>query len=422
LRSAISVRRLGKRFRIASAPRGLYGTLGHWFERLASRTKVHAEERNTTFWALRDVNFEVASGEVVGLVGANGAGKSTMLKILSRITAPTEGRAMIQGRVGSLLEVGTGFHQELTGRENVFLNGAILGMTRQEIRAKFDEIVDFSGVEEFLDTPVKRYSSGMRVRLAFAVAAHLHPEVLLIDEVLAVGDARFQKKCLDKMSDVAHGGRTVMFVSHNMVAVKNICDRVIWLDRGRIRQEGSPSELIREYLSDQLPQVNETDWPDYEQAPGNEFVRIRRIHAYAVGGSDTELLSIHQPIDLVFDYWINQPDANVNLSVSLLSEDGAVAFSTTTETDPNWHGKPFPRGLYRSRCHIPANLLNDCEYGIRLFVVENEGVVRYKHDSIARFNVHETLSRQGSWHGKWPGVVRPRIEWETERLDETYDV
>ena len=245
---AISVENLGKRYRIGRSPasngrKPIFQKLASPFSYLASTLREPAPDE--TFWALRDVSFQVEPGEVIGIIGRNGAGKSTLLKILSRITEPTRGRAVIDGRVGSLLEVGTGFHPELTGRENIFLSGTILGMKKAEINRKFDEIVTFAGIEKFLDTQVKRYSSGMYVRLAFAVAAHLEPEVLLVDEVLAVGDAAFQKKCLGKMGDVASEGRTVLFVSHNMIAVQNLCKRVIWLDDGQKMGEGPTSESAK---------------------------------------------------------------------------------------------------------------------------------------------------------------------------------
>ena len=277
----IQVEHLSKRYRIGLPPRRVAGykavlhALKQPFRYLASTLREAREEE--IIWALKDVSFEVAQGEVVGIIGKNGAGKSTLLKILSRITEPTEGRALIRGRVGSLLEVGTGFHPELTGRENIYLNGSVLGMKKAEIERKFDEIVEFSGVRKFLDTQVKRYSSGMSVRLAFSVAAHLQPEILLVDEVLAVGDAAFQKKCLGKMGDVAAQGRTVLFVSHNMVAVQNLCHRVILLDGGGIADEGRPDQVVSRYLPRDQDGARERSWPDLTSAPGNEFVRLRRV-------------------------------------------------------------------------------------------------------------------------------------------------
>ena len=251
--TVIRVENLGKRYRIGLAEKqpdnlreALIRLAGSPFRYL--RTRLRESSPEETIWALKNVSFEVKRGEVVGIIGRNGAGKSTLLKILSRITDPTEGRAVLQGRVGSLLEVGAGFHPELTGRENIYLNGTILGMKRAEIEGKFDEIVDFSGVEKFIDTPVKRYSSGMYVRLAFAVAAHLEPEILLVDEVLAVGDAAFQKKCLGKMGDVAREGRTVLFVSHNMGAIQGLCRRTMWIEQGAIRADGDPQKTVSSYL------------------------------------------------------------------------------------------------------------------------------------------------------------------------------
>ena len=265
---AIRVENLSKRYKIGVRRDD---TLRDAIVNVFKRSNVKTLERSNvddTIWALRDVSFEVKRGEVVGIIGRNGAGKSTLLKILSRITEPTSGRAIINGRVGSLLEVGTGFHPELTGRENIYLNGAILGMTRAEIDRKFDEIVAFSEIEKFLETPVKRYSSGMYVRLAFAVAAHLEPEILLVDEVLAVGDAAFQKKCLGKMGDVAKEGRTVLFVSHNLIALRSLCPRAIWLERGKISDEGPSSDVVANYLKLQDTDIYEQKWNDMVSAPG----------------------------------------------------------------------------------------------------------------------------------------------------------
>jgi lipopolysaccharide transport system ATP-binding protein len=252
--------------------------------------------QESSFWALRGISFDVARGEVVGLIGHNGAGKSTLLKILSRITEPTSGEALLHGRVGSLLEVGTGFHQELTGRENIYLSGAILGMRSDEINQAFDEIVDFAGVEEFLDMPVKRYSSGMKVRLGFAVAAHLRPEILLVDEVLAVGDAQFQKKCLAKMGDIVKGGRSILFVTHNMLAIQSLCERVIWLDSGAMVQDGPTDVVITQYLKSQGSGLMEQSWDDVESAPGNDKVRLHRACVRADIDPPPEVFTIRTPL------------------------------------------------------------------------------------------------------------------------------
>ena len=264
-------------------------------------------------WALRDVSFEIRRGEVVGIIGRNGAGKSTLLKILSRITEPSTGRVTIKGRVASLLEVGTGFHPELTGRENIYLNGAILGMTRMEIKRKFDEIVDFAETEKFLDTPVKRYSSGMYVRLAFAVAAHLEPEILLVDEVLAVGDAAFQKKALGKMGDVVSEGRTVLFVSHNMTAIKSLCPKAILLSDGAVVSSGPVQEVVNDYLSYAWQEKNEQTWDAIDSAPGNEEIRVRHISVAPMAPNASAEISVETPLRVRFQFWTFSR-ATLNLS------------------------------------------------------------------------------------------------------------
>src|SRR3954449_10001229 len=274
---AIRVQGLGKRYRLWTGDQPT--TLSDRISRVtdAFRRRAHEEHHpaRREIWALKDVSFDVAPGEVLGVIGRNGAGKSTLLKVLTRITAPTSGRAAIRGRVSSLLEVGTGFHPELTGRENVFLNGAILGMKRREIIRKLPDIVEFSGIDQFMDTPVKRYSSGMYVRLAFSVAAHLEPEIMLVDEVLAVGDAEFQRRCLGRMESFSGTGRTVLFISHNMQTINQLCDRVMWLDEGRVAEVGDPSQVVTHYLhSTSYASSAHISWPDDESAPGDELVRL----------------------------------------------------------------------------------------------------------------------------------------------------
>ena len=283
------------------------------------------------FWALRDMNFEVKQGEVLGIIGKNGAGKSTLLKILSRITAPTSGHVRIKGRIASLLEVGTGFHPDLTGRENVYLNGAILGMSKGEITRKLDEIVAFSGLEQFINTPVKRYSSGMYVRLAFAVAAHLDPEILILDEVLAVGDAEFQKRCLGKMSEVAKGGRTVLFVSHNLGAVANLCSRVLFCAHGRKIMDGPPDEVIRHYIGSTASQVGSVQWDNPKEAPGNENVRLRAVHIQS-GGKNTSDVNIHEDIQVCMEFWNFVPGLKIHSSIHLLNHLGVEILASANFT------------------------------------------------------------------------------------------
>jgi len=405
------------------------------FHRLRARSKQRAVASNPTadshelsamsyqpsanfIWALKDVSFEVKQGEVVGIIGRNGAVKSTLLKVLSRITEPTKGRAMIKGRLGSLLEVGTGFHPELTGRENVYLSGAILGMTKKEIGRKFNEIVDFSGIEKFIDTPVKRYSSGMLVRLGFAVAAHLEPEILLVDEVLAVGDVVFQKKCLGKMQNVSKEGRTVLFVSHNMVAVQNLCGRAIWLNDGRIVEEGQPDQVVSNYLQTSFSTVKtEQVWDDIATAPGNEKVRLRHACVRPTNGSPLDPITIQTSIVLEFEYWNLVPDAYLNLSLSLFNDQGVEIFATAPLRETIWHSHPFPAGLFRSTCNIPGDLLNDGTYRVRLRVVQKQTVGVYCYDDLLVFEVCDAVEMRGSWYGKWPGAVRPNLEWTTELIE-----
>ncbi len=380
------------------------------------RKPLHRPERET-FWALKDVSFDIHKGDVVGIIGRNGAGKSTLLKVLSRITEPTSGKAILRGRVGSLLEVGTGFHPELTGRENISMNGAILGMSRREIAKQFDAIVDFAGVEQFLDTPVKRYSSGMYVRLAFAVAAHLEPEILIVDEVLAVGDAEFQKKCLGKMQDVATHGRTVLFVSHNMTAVQTLCNRVIWLERGERKADGTALQVVPHYFNTALSTLTEQKWDSLSTAPGNDKVRLHRLCARPQGGVSSDVITVRTPIMLEFDYWNLQHNACLNLSLHIYNEDGLRVFNTFPIYEHSWYGKPYPRGLFRSRCYIPGDFLNRGSHRVELMVVENQGVLLYRLDDALVFDVLDSNELRGSWHGDWAGVVRPILEWNTEFLE-----
>lgn len=360
-------------------------------------------------WALRDVTMGIGEGEVVGIVGRNGAGKSTLLKVLSRITVPTRGRVTVDGRVGSLLEVGTGFHPELTGRENIFLNGSILGMKRSEIKGKFDQIVDFAEIEKFLDTPVKRYSSGMYVRLAFAVAAHLETEILIVDEVLAVGDSAFQKKCVGKMHDVSEGGRTVLFVSHNMTAIRELCGRAVWMKAGSVAADGTAKEIVAKYLREASNAVTEQVWPDPESAPGNEKVRLRSARLVSRGG--TPAITVQTPVDVEFEYWNRVPGTELNLSLHLYNLEGQCIFNTTSAS------AVYPAGRIRGICHIPANLLNDGSYRIMIMIVQDRSFGVYRHDDVLVFEVQD-VDRGGGWYGKWPGAVRPSLEWTTGYLDD----
>jgi lipopolysaccharide transport system ATP-binding protein len=368
-------------------------------------------------WALMDISFEVKKGESVGIIGRNGAGKSTLLKILSKITNPTRGRAEIRGRVASLLEVGTGFHSELTGRENVYLNGTILGMKKREMDSKFDEIVEFSGVEKFIDTPVKRYSSGMKVRLAFAVAAHLDPEILIIDEVLSVGDARFQKKCLQKMEDVGQQGRTVLFVSHNMPAVTRLCDRAILLDEGRIIEDGSSDQIVKAYLASGSGTKAKREWHDPAKAPRGDVACLRAVRVRTQNGRVSESIDIREPVGIEIEYEVLKPGYILRSFYHLYNEEGVQVFSAH-DTDPAWLGRPRPAGRYISRGWIPANLLSEGTMFIDAGLARlNPKYRQFFERTVVAFQVVEHgggHSARGDYAGTMTGVVRPPIQWETQ--------
>ena len=371
-----------------------------------------------TIWALKDVSFEVERGEVVGVIGRNGAGKSTLLKILSRITEPTEGYAEIHGRVASLLEVGTGFHGELTGRENIYLNGAILGMKKTEIDRKFDEIVAFAEVEKFIDTPVKHYSSGMHLRLAFAVAAHLEPEILLVDEVLAVGDAAFQKKCLGKMEAVAKEGRTVLFVSHNMGAVQRLCSRTILLNAGRIVRDGETQAAIHEYLKTGLAQPGERTWPKREEALGDNVVRLKAVRARNSGMRIASEFSVREDWYLEIEFWVLVEGFNINAYVYLYDDSGTLIFVTGDFQQDTWENNHRRPGLHRSRCKIPKDLLNEGTVRILVCLVSPPSTLRAIERDAISVRINEDLSTEGArgfYPGMWPGgTVRPILQWEFE--------
>jgi lipopolysaccharide transport system ATP-binding protein len=423
MRPIIHIENLGKRYHIGSERKAGYATLREALvgkfnaslKRLSGRIEPATGD---SFWALRGINLDVHPGERLGIIGCNGAGKSTLLKILSRITEPTEGRARLYGRVGSLLEVGTGFHGELTGRENIYLNGAILGMRHAEIERNFDEIVDFSEVGKFLNVPVKRYSSGMYMRLAFAVAAHLQPEILIVDEVLAVGDAAFQRKCLGKMSEVSRNGRTVIFVSHNMGAVQNLCSRVLWLAGGRLVEEGEPAQVINNYLRTTLTTMSQQTWKDPATAPGNDRVRIHRASVLPAGGALQDHVTVRTPLRMEFEYWNLVPGAQLNLSVVVRTEEGYPIFSTSSSQEPGWRDRPFPAGLYRSSFDIPADLLNDGVHRVQLHIRKNEKELVYHLEDILVFEVLDAVDERTVWFGKWVGAVRPPLQWQTGLIEE----
>jgi len=413
---AIQVEGLGKRYRIGARekPRGAAGLLTAPFRYLGQALRGPSEEE--TLWALRNVSFQVRRGEVLGIIGRNGAGKSALLKVLSRITEPTEGFAEIRGRVGSLLEVGTGFHPELTGRENVYLNGAILGMKKREIDAKFDEIAAFAEVERFLDTPVKRYSSGMYVRLAFAVAAHLDPEVLLVDEVLAVGDVAFQKKCLGKMSDVAGQGRTVLFVSHNMGAVGRLCHRAVVLAAGTVQGIGSAQNMIALYTSHGAAEKGERLWPQ-DSGPGDEEIRLCGIRIRGPEGRVGASLDITRPFQIELEYAVFREIPPPRIGVGLAGPDGTiVCFSADMENQASAGERRTP-GRYISACTVPGNFLNQGPYSVSNCWADLPNVkVYFAETNLLDFHVEQTGGVSSRYNERWPGVTCPAFEWSLRRV------
>lgn len=389
-----------------------------WWRSAMKRERGSAADN--FIWALKDTTFDIRQGEIVGIIGRNGAGKSTLLKILSEITEPTEGFIELKGRVGTLLEVGTGFHPELTGRENIFLNGAILGMSRQETARKFDEIVAFSEIEKFIDTPVKRYSSGMYMRLAFAVAAHLEPEILIVDEVLAVGDAAFQRKCLNKMEDVGQQGRTVLFVSHNMNAVTRLCERVILLDGGRIVDDGSPHQVVTSYLQSGIGISGCREWTDLSTAPGNAIVRLLGVYVTLEDGTVTEAVDIRRAVGIRLVYEVLTPGHVLVPNIHLFNEE-AICICVVSDLDPHWGKQPRPVGRYSSTMWIPGNFLaeGNVTASAAISTVIPLTVHVHERDAVA-FRVIDRLegdTARGDYSGPMPGVVRPIFRWTTQLLE-----
>ncbi len=419
--TAIQVKNLGKQYRIGqqvSSYRTLRESLSEAFSKNRDEKQSHLPD---SIWALQDVSFDIEQGQVIGVVGRNGAGKSTLLKILSRVTEPTRGSVEIYGRVGSLLEVGTGFHPELTGRENIYLNGAILGMKKTEIESKFDEIVSFAEVETFIDTPVKRYSSGMYLRLAFAVAAHLEPEILVVDEVLAVGDADFQRKCLGKMSDVAKQGRTVLFVSHNMSAILRLTQETLVIDKGHLLMRAPTSEAVDFYLSRGLTQEGQRIWQTDEippQAAPFEPVALRLLDG---AGHVMDTARTTEPFFLEVEYTLKKAIKGLRVGIYILTSHGEFIFTSFDTDDPQVF-EQYPQraaGSYRSRVQVPANLLN----GGRFVVGVNASSYRIKtyfHDEQAlAFNMDASGAPGTHWPEPRLGPVRPRLDWQINKIELT---
>jgi lipopolysaccharide transport system ATP-binding protein len=413
---AVQVDGLSKRYRIGEL-QAAYGTLRESLSHVAKRLTGQEHHRGyDEIWALRDVSFALEEGKALGVIGRNGAGKSTLLKVLTRITTPTAGRAEIRGRVGSLLEVGTGFHPELTGRENIYLNGAILGMKRREIRAKLPEIAEFSGVAKFLDTPVKRYSSGMHVRLAFSVAAHFEPEILLVDEVLSVGDAEFQARCLGRMEDIGATGRTVVFVSHQLQAVAQLCDRALLLDEGRIVMDGPSSEVVASYLQTVTGTSSLRTWED-GSAPGDDLVRLRAVRIKRPDDETADSVDVREPVGIELTFVVQRDGPPVLPKIKLTS-GGQIIFNAM-DVDPRWY-EPSPPGEYVATAWVPGNLLNEGLVTVDAAVCSIDSPKLHHHVSVheaASFHVQDPLegdSSRGTFTGQWRGVVRPLLDWTVE--------
>jgi len=423
----IQAENLGKKYILRHKPKEPYTalrdvitqkavSLGH---NIFHPTKRRQENKSREeFWALKNVGFKIKRGEVLGIIGPNGAGKSTLLKILSRITHPTSGRIRIVGRIASLLEVGTGFHPELTGRENIYLNGAILGMPKAEISRKFDEIVAFSEVEKFLDTPVKRYSSGMYVRLAFAVAAHLEPEILLVDEVLAVGDAAFQKKCLGKMGAVSREGRTVFLVSHNMTAIENLCTNAFLLDKGELILADKPGIVINHYMGkvSGVEFNGEINWKDPMTAPGNEIVRLKSIRLVDESGNLIRTVKTDQKFGIQIEFDTLKEGEIFNVGLYLFNKEDIQIF-TSLDNNDSWHEKPRPSGIYKTTCYIPPNILSP---GVLKATVQIKRIkpkparLHFRIPDALVFNLNDSGAVQGNIYNEFLGVVRPLLEWQTD--------
>jgi lipopolysaccharide transport system ATP-binding protein len=426
--TVIKVENISKRYRLGSG--GPYKTIRESIVNIVKKAlppgKNNEQEpsgdvKSGELWALRDVSFEVKQGDIVGVIGRNGAGKSTLLKILARITEPTTGRITMKGRVGSLLEVGTGFHPELSGHENIYLYGAILGMDRYEVTRKFDEIIAFAELEKFVETPVKRYSSGMYMRLAFAVAAHLEPEILLVDEVLAVGDVQFQKKCIGKMGEVSKSGRTVLFVSHNMQAVKTLCSSGIYLENGAVKSIDTIENIVNLYMRDILPSQESIlrVWDDFHSAPGNDKIRIHRMEIVPDGSMAIPVLHMNSSFSVLIDFWNCIENQGVIISMSFYGLDDTPAFQSLSVNEMDWKVPALPQGLFRSVCRIPAHLMNEGIYKIRILFIDANTSHLFDFRDALILTIHNIEQRELPWYGKFIGSVYPKLDWSTTILNNT---
>jgi len=366
---------------------------------------------NGYLWALKGVSFEINEGDVLGIIGRNGAGKSTLLKILSRIIRPTEGNVKGKGKISSLLEVGTGFDQELTGRENIIISGYTLGMKKEQIRKHFDEIVDFSGVESFLDTPVKRYSTGMYVRLAFAVAAHLDPDILIVDEVLAVGDAEFQKKCLGKMKDVSSKkGRTIIFVSHNMQALSSLCSKAIWLNKGNIVGSGDTYSVVNNYLSAYQRKLLKQEWHPHQDAPGNQFITMLSVELIPHLSNPLDPIDIRTPLTVKFRFHNRSHQVMLSTGLHLFTLSGECIFDVCCDAEIH------DEGIVEGECQIPGNFLNDGSYYFSIIFMKDTSESLYYFEECLHFDM-EDFRDNIKWYGKWQGYVRPKFPFKLKQVN-----
>lgn len=414
MNTMIDIQDIGKKYQINSGTS--YLSLRDVLSQGAGRFLKPGRKKKETFWALKDVSFKVGEGERIGIIGRNGAGKSTLLKVISQITPPTTGQIQINGRVASLLEVGTGFHPELTGRENIYFNGAILGLRKKEIDSKLDEIVAFSGVEQFIDTPLKHFSSGMQLRLAFSVAAHLEPEILLIDEVLAVGDMEFQKKCIGKMEEVSRSeGRTILFVSHNMSYISSLCNKAILLEKGSLVKEGGVSEVINEYLTS-IRKPFESE--NHSSNQHNDAVKLLGVRAIDQNGAAKDSFSVNETIRIEMRYEVLRGGSVLWLGYNLHNENGVNIFDTHS-VNTELYRKPHEKGVYTAVATIPPHLLNTGNFFVSAAIFNHLERIIYVHEKdITLFHVHDVLdgiTARGMSPADFPGIVRPLLEWNINK-------
>jgi len=423
--TAISVKNIGKRYLLGvgggQAYRMLRDVVANSLKNFLRKKTLNKDINE--LWALKNLSFDVKKGERIGIIGTNGAGKSTLLKLISNITEPTEGEIHLRGRVVSLLEVGSGMHAELTGKENIFMNAAIMGMSKAEVKRRLDRIVAFAEVEKFLDTPIKRYSTGMYLRLAFAVAAHLESEILIVDEILAVGDTAFQKKCLGMMEDVTQKGRTILMVSHNMPLILNHCQRAILLDKGSMITDGNPADVIQHYLSLARSGNGEKKWPELEKSPGNDVVRLRSVKIFQEDSHNpTNNIDISKEAIIEIAYQNLKEGCLLYAAIIITDRVGTVVFTSASHKSissayDGWYGRPQPIGLFKSACKIPGNFFNEGSYNITVIIGRAVSDIQIKEANVLVFEVHDNGEMRKEFYGGWLGVVRPRLEWNTQYLE-----